>query len=229
MNKLVSLPAIQFVLLIESLSVSGILFFELSKGFPFNYTSISAIGILLAATLALHTYIDSKNTETSKDYLNESLKLFQLSYEILSGRDSTGALQNDRLKWLTSSRLIIEAENISKKITQETQIEIFNESREYWRHKFHDLIFPSVEGFPESFYAAQPEHLTSHWTEPDRAPLSEKSLAILHRFIQWPKNKKDFSYDVDFFTDEEIENMEMFGPRGLGKLMKKVHDLRNEK
>ena len=63
-------------------------------------------------------------------------------------------------------------------------------------------------------------------TEDIRAPLSEKSLAFLYRFVRWPENMSDPLRDEPNFTDEEIERMRSFGPRGLGNLIAEVRRLR---
>ena len=86
------------------------------------------------------------------------------------------------------------------------------------------LIFPTTEGLPASFYSEKPEHMIGY-TGPIHAPLSEKSLSFLYRFVQWPENVADPIGREPNFTDQEIEKMRSFGPRGLGNLMAEVRRL----
>ncbi len=58
-----------------------------------------------------------------------------------------------------------------------------------------------------------------------RDPLSEKSMAVLYRFIRWPAGLADPIGKEPVFTDDEIERMQAFGPRGLGSLMAEVRTL----
>jgi hypothetical protein len=93
----------------------------------------------------------------------------------------------------------------------------------------YDLIFPSVpEGLPSSFYADKPEHMISHSSEA-RDPLSEKSLAYMYRFVQWPQEKVDPIGEEPIFTDVEIDKMRTFGPRGLGNLIAEARRIAGQK
>lgn len=61
----------------------------------------------------------------------------------------------------------------------------------------------------------------------DREPLSEKFLAVLYRFVR-PKTYEDSIANVERFNADEIESMQLFGPRGLGSLLAKVAELRKQ-
>ena len=54
------------------------------------------------------------------------------------------------------------------------------------------------------------------------------SLAVLYRFIRWPEGVEDTIQDEESFSDEEIQKMVSFGPRGLGKLLSELKRLREE-
>lgn len=134
----------------------------------------------------------------------------------------------DRLSWLSAARLIRTAEKLSEGITERNHRLIYREKREYWRTRLYTLIFPTTEGLPASFYAEKPEHMLGY-TGRVRSPLAEKSLAFLYRFVHWPENVPDPIGQEPNFTDEEIERMRSFGPRGLGNLMAAVRQLQRPK
>ena len=68
-----------------------------------------------------------------------------------------------------------------------------------------------------------PEHFNV-WSGDQRAPLSERSLAYLYRFIKWQEGEGDPVATLEF-TDEEVEQMRTHGPTGLGQLLTKARAL----
>lgn len=62
----------------------------------------------------------------------------------------------------------------------------------------------------------------------DRAPLAESSLYVIYKFMEWAEDYQD-PLDNYRFTDEEIETMQVRGPRGLGDLLAKHRELRKRK
>jgi hypothetical protein len=183
-----------------------------------------AAGVLLA----LVSLLLNRRREASKDYLESASDLIEKAYEVLNDRDDAGRPRNSRINWLTAARLLRKSEEIAKRITDRSHVEIWKEKIEYWRGKFHDLIFPSTAGFPSSYYAEKPEHLYG-WLDDDQEPLSVKSLAVLYRFVRWPEGHDDPLKNETGFSDEEIHKMAMFGPRGLGELLEKFQELRSKK
>lgn len=192
-------------------------------------TSIVDIGPLIVAAgvlTALVAFLVNLRRARSEDLLEAAIDLLEKSYEKLAPTEDTDQPSNGRRAWLSSGRLILTAERLGKGITEPSHNLIYQETKEYWRTRLHELIFPSIEGLPSSFYAESPEHMIS-WSGRTRDPLSEKSLAFLYRFIRWPEDALDPLEDESAFTDAEIDKMQSFGPRGLGNLLAEVRRLRN--
>jgi hypothetical protein len=190
---------------------------EISDLSPF----VVGAGILIALAGLLHNITRSR----SEDILEAVMELYEKAYEKLAPTDDLGQPNNTRRSWLSSARLIATAEKLSGDITEVSHKSIYRQTKEYWRAKFHELIFPSIEGLPSTFYADSPNHMT-FWSGRERDPISEKSLAYLYRFIKWPEDIGDPLEGEENFTDEEIHQMETFGPRALGQLMREVRNLR---
>jgi hypothetical protein len=189
--------------------------------------SITDIGPLLIAAgvlTALATFLFNIRRARSDDLLKAATELLEKAYEELAPNEGSDDPSNDRLSWLSAARLISTAERLSERITEGSHQLIYREKREYWRTRLHVLIFPTIEGLPASFYAESPEHMIGY-TERARSPLSEKSLAFLYRFVRWPENVSDPIGQELNFTDEEIERMCTFGPRGLGNFLAEVRRL----
>jgi membrane protein implicated in regulation of membrane protease activity len=190
------------------------------------------LAIFLIGTLVtLLTLRSDIRRKDSKDYLRNASSLLERVYEVLSDMDKNGRPKNDRMKWLAAARFLRASENISKLITESSHKVIYKEQKEYWRARLRDLIFPNaaeMTGFPEDYYAEKPEHMFVR-LDKDRAPLSIYSLAVLYRFIQWPKGFDDPIKDEPKFTKKEIEKMQESGPTGLGSLLAKVEKLRTTK
>lgn len=164
---------------------------------------------VLVAMLALSLDRRQKGSEA---FLNSSLDLLQKAYETLRvDADAWMRPPNDRLTWLAAARFLRASEKISSQITEESHRIIYREQREYWRQRFYELIFPSIDAFPKEYYGGA-----------DAKPnieLSEKSLAVLYRFVTWPPDYEDPVNAEPLFSEEEISKMCAFGPRGLGDAM----------
>jgi len=190
--------------------------------------SILDLGPLLVAAgvlTALVTFLANLGRARSEDVMEAATELLEKAYEKLAPTDGATQPNNRRLSWLAAARLIATAEELSNAITEPSHQLIYRELREYWRTRLHELIWPSIDGLPSSFYAERPEHMIVY-SERDREPLSEKSLAYLYRFVRWPDNTPDPLGDEVNFSEEEIDRMRTFGPRGLGNLFAEIRRLR---
>ncbi len=191
--------------------------------------SILDLGPLLVAAgvlTALVAFLFNLRRARSEDLLKAATDLLEKAYEMLAPKDESSLPTNRRLAWLSSARLVITAETLGKNITEPSHELIYREKKEYWRTRLYELICPSIEGLPSSFYAELPEHMIAHSGDV-REPLSEKSLAFLYRFVRWPEGKADPLGDEPKFTDEEIDRMCSFGPRRLGNLIAEARRMRN--
>jgi len=198
---------------------------------PASFSPIEITPWIVAAGVlaALITLSINQLRETSEEYLKNATDLLSKAYEILeTNKDDHGRPKNSRLNWLTAARLIRTAEGIAGLVTVESHRRIWREQNEYWRGRLRDLINPGIESFPKEYYAAKPEHMLSYGDD-DRQPLSERSLAVLYRFVQWPEGLEDPLKNDISFTKEEIQKMALFGPKGLGELLEEVEQIRTRK
>lgn len=174
-------------------------------------------GVLIALITLLFNVLRSR----SEEFLKVATELLEKAYAELAPAKDSAIPSNERLSWLSAARLIATAEKLSKEIKEETHRLIYQEKREYWRTRLYLLIFPSTDGLPAAFYAEEAAHMIGY-TGRVRPPLEEKSLAFLYRFVRWPEGLSDPVANVPRFSEEEIEKMRSFGPRGLGNLMAEV-------
>lgn len=185
--------------------------------------------VLAGVLVALWTLASNRRRNASEDYLESAVDLLSKAHDTLdSGKDpTTNVPKNNRLTWLAAARLIRTSEQVAALITEESHMQIWKAQKEYWRGRLYDLIQPSSEGFPSDYYADKPEHMLMYLDDV-RAPLSERSLAVLYRFIKWPKDVQDPMEGDASFTAEEAHEMVTFGPRGLGRLIEKVQEMKKK-
>jgi hypothetical protein len=192
----------------------------------FNLGDVTPLIVLAGVLIALITLSVNHRRVASEEYLENATDLLSKSYEILdTTKDERGVPKNNRINWLTAARLIRTSESIAELLTEESHKRIWQEKKEYWRGRLRDLIYPNRDGFPQTYFAEKPE-LMIGWSNDDQEPLSEKSLVVLYRFIQW--QIKDPLSNEDKFSDKEIEEMATFGPKQLGQLLKKVREITNK-
>jgi len=227
MNK--AIWAIAILLGLDVLLVGGFIAQELvcASG-SFSISDLGPLVVGAGVLVALLSLGLTMRRNRSEDYLESAGDLLEKAYETLADLDEEGRPKNSRRNWLTAARLIRISERIGNQITDESHKTIYRERTQYWRGRIHDLIFPSVEGYPKEYYAEKPEHMYA-WIDKERAPLSERSLGVLYRFIKWPEGIPDPIADEKHFSDEEIEKMRLFGPRGLGELLDAAKELRPKK
>ncbi len=206
--------------------IAGILISRLWRA-PETFSVLDLGPLLVAASVltALVAFLVNLRRARSEDVLEAATDLLEKAYEKLAPKEDSNQPSNRRLSWLSAARLIVTAERLGNDITEPSHQSIYREKKEYWRTRLYELIWPSIEGLPSSFYAEKPEHMIGHSGDV-REPLSEKSLAFLYRFIRWPEGTPDPLGSVPHFTDEEIERMVTFGPRGLGNLLAEARRIR---
>jgi hypothetical protein len=192
-------------------------------------SAFSTLAVLSGALVALLVWIWNIRRQNSEDLLKESKSFFEKSFETLNVLDDQGRPQNDRMRWLWSARLLKVAEQIGNDIELKSHRSLYEEIRNYWRSKFRDLVEPQDDGFPEEYYAEQPGHLLIYDPYHDRRPLDLASVAVIYRFVQWPKERFDLLDNEPPFSREEIDRMYNFGPCGLGKLLRKVEEIQHQK
>lgn len=172
----------------------------------------------LATGLTL-TYNIRRNL--SEDYFKEARHQLENAYNTLNVHDDRGCLSNERLRWITTARTLIVAENIGKKIILSSHKEIHIEDKQYWRMKFHEI----VKDFPEDFYAEDPEDML-FGSRDKRAPLDISSLYVIHRFIAWDDSYQD-PLNNEKFSDEHLRQLRRGYPN-LHNLLTSVKRIKKE-
>ncbi len=216
------------LLIFDAMIVGGWVLYRLNSG-PETVSPSEIVPFLVTAgvLVALVSLAFNRQRNQSEDYLKNALDILEKAYFKLAELDEHGRPLNKRLNWLTAARLIRTAQTIARKIDEESHRLIWKEHLNYWRGRFYDLIFPDLEGFPPDYYAEKPKHMFGY-SGSSRGPLAMSSLAVLYRFIRWPEGVEDTIQDEESFSDEEIQKMVSFGPRGLGKLLSELKRLREE-
>lgn len=184
----------------------------------FSITDLGPLCTTAGVIAALVIFICNLQRARSEDILEAATDLLEKAYTKLKPQDGSNLPSNSRLAWNSSARLVLTAEKLEKDITEPSHQLIYQEKKQYWRAQFYELICPWPEDLPSSFYAENAKDMIDQDTK-GRAPLSEKSLAFLYRFVRWPEKRSDPLGDQSNFTAEEIDNMETSGPHGLGKLL----------
>lgn len=213
------------VVLILIIDLVVLLILAVSTAFhPYNGLDLSRliapVAITAGVLVALVSLMLNNRKKVSEDYLEHALNLLEKSYDALMPVDENGYPKQSRLAWLTSARLLRASEQIADQIPESHHRKIYDEQKEYWRGHFYDLLKPSDEGLPSTYYADDPRHMSGYMPDQvEHEPLAEKSLAVLYRFVRWPVGFEDPIKDEPIFTEEEISKMELFGPKGLGHLL----------
>ena len=229
MNKFLQNPTHYLVIVLLICILILILARLVNSPASFSLVELSPLAITTGVLVAIITYSFNQRRSASEDYLKNSIDLLSRAYDVLvSTKDDQNRPLNNRKNWLTSARLIKASENISHLITEESHISIWNETEEYWRGKFSDLINPQNKGFTKEYYAESAQHMLS-WGGHDREPLSIKSLAVLYRFAQWNPEREDSIKGVLGFTRSEIDHMLLAGPQELGELLDETYQINTGK
>jgi len=196
----------------------------------FSLDDLGPLAVIAGVLVAIFTFIFNQMRSASEEYLENSIALLSKAYDVLvSTKDDQGRPLNRRINWLTSARLIKAAQNISSLITEKSHVHIWEENQEYWRGRFSDAINPDRNSFPQEYYAEYAQDFMVWGSSERQDPLSEKSLAMLYRFVRWNDKREDPLADVPNFSDYEIEYMSAFGPRNLGNLFRELRQLQSGK
>jgi hypothetical protein len=179
--------------------------------------------ILLTVSVTFLTLIYNVRRHISEDYFKDAKEHLKKAYDALSPKDGETKPPNNRLTWLTAARFLKTAEKLSNKIIMASHKDMYREERQYWRMKFLEI----VKDFPENYYAESPEKMLI-WGVADRRPLSESSLVVVYKFIEWSDDYIDPLEKVTF-TDTEIHDMRHGSSVNLGTFLAKVRELRKKR
>jgi hypothetical protein len=181
--------------------------------------------LIAAAVAALIQLISNSGQSISRaeeSAINFGVELLHEAYDLLQSdvREKAG----NRLAWLTAARNIATSQMITDEIRDPTRKCIAKEKEHLYRIKLRELLWPlGGEHLLSDYFAESPDvqrdiARIGH----KRLPIAISSICQLYRFTQWPADRPDPLPDVQAFTREEIRKMILFGPRELGRFLRKA-------
>ncbi len=174
---------------------------------------LSIIVITGGVYVAIWKLINDQKWRRSEAYLEQAKELLQNSFDVLK-LDDNGYPINDRYRWLSCARFLISAQELGTKLEDVSHKDTFDKYVEFWRFKFINLLqFDTVNSPGKNYFYEEGKRIV--YTKNDREPISEVSVAVIYRFMTWPKNKKDPLREQSYFTEAEFKHIESFGPEGL--------------
>jgi hypothetical protein len=189
---------------------------------------LTAIGTCGAVIVALWQVRGARNESTSQRYFERAESMLRtVVNDFILKADTEGRPHNDRRHWLNFARGIEAARSLAAGIkTSELKI-IWTETEHYWRERVYGVLQPQWESYPAEYYGyTKPAEIIKNFAQgkDERQPLSEASLVLVYRWVAWPKDRPDSLDRKSKFTDDEIELMRTFGPRGLGEYITILRD-----
>ena len=190
---------------------------------------LAAIGTTSAVAVALWQNRGQRKESASRIYFEKAETALRTAVEdFLSKTTPEGRPLNDRRHWLNFARAIGTVQELANKIETAELKDIWKRTEHYWRERTYDALSPQWDSFPVDYYgysAPEEQHKNIAQSPQERAPLSEASLVAVYGWAQWPKGYRDPLDREMQFTDEQIENMDTFGPRGLAEYIKILRNL----
>lgn len=199
-----------------------------SAGFEYYSSSVASSVLFSGVLAALLAVTASMVYSRSKDYMEGASSLLSKAYDALSELDENGLPRNDRVTWLTTARFILASQELAKNVDLKNHKRILHETEMFWRGKLFDLLRIDKGSFSSEYYAVSSER-TMVWSEGIRAPISARSLAVIYRFVEWPKDASDPIQNVAVFSGPEIDRMEILGLEGLVSHFRTANELLEEK
>ncbi|MHA0962600.1 hypothetical protein [Enterobacter cancerogenus] len=206
-----------FLLVLLSVFIFCFLMLALRSGVDNNFSAYIAI---IASTIAVTTLTYNARRHISEDYTKDAKEYFKRAYEILTPKTPDSLPPDTRMAWLTAARNLKIAERLGNQIIMSSHKEIFVEERQFWRIKLGGLI----KNFPSEYYAESAEKFIISGSD-DKEPLSEYSLYVIHKFIDWDDEYKD-SLDDTRFSEAEKMRLLRRGYSNLYNLLVAVDRLR---
>ena len=176
---------------------------------------------VLTATLATAIWIHFSNERNrqSLSYLDKAIDLIKKAYEILS--DEEGEVTNDRIRWVTTARLLQRADNISNRITDQAHRHIYMSEHDYWRHQFGELLHFKSAGIWSSFFCG----MDRTWSLSRAAICTAEenkgetwipgaAVSVVYRFSIYPRHYEDplrSSRSLNSWERDKLSAMEQDG------------------
>jgi hypothetical protein len=166
---------------------------------------------------------ERKTTRSTIYFQQAEIALRTAVSDFTKTTDKDGRPLNDRRHWLNFARGVSTAQKLSQAIEDDSLKEIWKRTEHYWRERVYDVLSPQFDSFPAEYYGhiAPDEQGKNAGAEPgERLPISEPSLVFVYRWIKWPTDLEDELDRKIQFRDDELEEMELFGPRGVARFIR---------
>ena len=182
------------------------------------------VGVVVAVLIQQLNSTGSRVGQAEDIAAKASIELLEEGFALL--RDGVDSSTRSRLAWLTAARNIIVSRAMISEIRDEAKKSIALEKELLLRLKYKSLLWPDGEGgekLPANFYADSREDYRSFIRSTNKKdPIAISSIVEIYRFASWPSGMKDPLPPGQVFTEKEVDSMKLFGPRGLGELMREA-------
>ena len=179
---------------------------------------IAALGALatgVSAAVAYRLYKSSledvsreRRRLASKEYLSESVLLLSRAYALFAGQ-SDEIPSNDRLLWLSVSRMLVRYQNMRERISEEDHLVIVDEHEEYWRLQFYVLLGAYKAELNLDYFIPSGDKYGGD-------VVSRKAVAIIFDFAKWREGDAD---PLDAINDKQL--------LALGAIPLDFHEVKN--
>jgi hypothetical protein len=215
--------ALTFAVLV-SVAVSfwvGVLFANIFPGLNerpvkmFIDTAI-AIGTIGAVIVALWQSSQGRRESRSRAYRDAAVQHLETAVADFLGSQqlANGRPINTRRHWLNFARAIAVSRRLASHIELTEQREIWTEQENVFRQRVYDVLQPIGQSYGMEYYRTP-----AVYPGADELPLAEQSLVVVYGWVTWPTDLPDPIDRKARFTDEQRENMRLFGPIGLAEFI----------
>ncbi len=180
----------------------------------FGFVGVITTIVIQSRTISaqLDGIAQEKEIRDDEVYAKQSLECLNEAYGKLKSSDD-GGLYRNRIAWLESARLIIVAQNLSKRIKSDSMRESYRAAEKVVRSKFSSLLNPDNNPStmqPTYFY----EMDWDRWAEGRRQePIDRISVFVIYRFASWQIDEPD---ELDSLAEEVnagVINLRYFGAK----------------
>ncbi|HGS4473819.1 TPA: hypothetical protein ACMDNI_003551, partial [Vibrio cholerae] len=178
---------------------------------------VSFVGILATIKLQKDKNDYEKELIESQTYCENAISCLERAFAFISKDGTLDVPIRDRLAWLTSARLILQAEKLSQLISPKATSSkaMFESEKDYWRHRFYELLdYTGMQSFSMS------EEFFSKASNIPGDEIEERSIKVIYKFALEFDSDNDPIDNVAKFTREELSEFHV-SQIGLKKFLDK--------
>lgn len=166
----------------------------------------SFFGLLYSVIQQRHAMEHEWVLRNDESYAKQAVVCLERAFNRVKPNPNQSTPSRDRLLWLECARLIVSAEELSKKIKSDGYSAMYESEREHWRGQFRDLFNPD-EKFERSM---QP----SFFKEGEHGDaLEHNSVYVIYEFMTWQDDRPDPMGLVNYVWDLKRISQTYFGAR----------------